>query len=78
MLNGDKTIETRLFEKTELDGPAPYTHVIFRMVKKIRKTGVTDHVMAKLGGRMGPNTSMIDRRLQCSYPLSVKATRIPL
>ena len=57
MLNGDKTIETRLFEKTELDGPAPYTHVIFRMVKQIRKTGVTDHVMAKLGGRMGPFSS---------------------
>ena len=52
MLNGEKTIETRLFEKTELDGPAPYTHVIFRMVKQIRKTGVTDHVMAKLGASL--------------------------
>ena len=51
MLNDEKTIETRLFEKTELKGPAPYTHVIFRMVKQIRKTG-KDHVMAKLGGRM--------------------------
>jgi hypothetical protein len=50
-------IETRLFEKTELDGPAPYTHVIFRMVKQIRKTGVKDHVMAKLGGRIGPFSS---------------------
>ena len=46
-----------MFEKTELDGPAPYTHVIFRMVKQIRKTGVKDHVMAKLGGRMGPFSS---------------------
>jgi len=53
MLNGEKTIETRLCEKTELDGPAPYTHVIFRLVKRIRgRTGA--HVMAKLGGRMGP------------------------
>ena len=49
MLNGGKTIETRLCET--LDGPAPY--VIFRLVKRIRgRTGV--HVMAKLGGRMGP------------------------
>ena len=53
MLNGEKTIETRLCEKTELNGPAPYTHVIFRLVKRIRgRTGA--HVMAKLGGRMGP------------------------
>ena len=53
MLNGEKTIETRLCEKTELDGPAPYTHVIFRLVKRIRgRTGA--HVMSKLGGRMGP------------------------
>jgi len=32
MLNDGKTIETRLFEKTELHGPAPYTHVLFRLV----------------------------------------------
>lgn len=57
MLNGHKTIETRLFEKTELGGPASYTHVIFRMVKRIRKACMKDHVMAKLGGRMGPFNS---------------------
>ena len=45
MLNGEKTIETRLKDK--------YTHVIVRMVKRIRKAGVKDHVIARLGGRMG-------------------------
>jgi hypothetical protein len=29
MLNGEKSIETHLFEKTKLDGPSPYTNVIF-------------------------------------------------
>ncbi len=56
MHNGQNTIETRLFEKTELesllDGPVPYTHVIFRIFKRIRKANVKDYVMAKLGGRM--------------------------
>ncbi len=55
MLNGGKTIETRLYEKTELDGSVPFTNVIFRLVKRIRcRKGV--HVMAKLssGCRMGP------------------------
>ncbi len=53
-----KTIETRLFEKTELGEPSPCTHVIFRMIKRIRKTSVRDHVMAaKLCGRMGQFSS---------------------
>ena len=46
-LNGQRTIETRLFEKTALGELAPCTHVIFRMVKRIRKTSMKDHVMAK-------------------------------
>ena len=58
MLNDQRTIETRLFEKTELGELAPRTHVIFRMVQLIRKTRMKDHVMAKLCGRLGPFSSV--------------------
>jgi hypothetical protein len=60
MLNDGKTIEIRLCEKTELDGPAPYTHVLFRLVERIRRAESADvqhHVMAKLAGRLGPFNS---------------------
>jgi hypothetical protein len=53
MLNDEKTIETRLFEKTELHGPVPYTHVLFRLVERIRRTAGAQHhvVMATLSRR---------------------------
>ena len=58
LLSDEKTIEIRLCEKTELDGPAPYTHVLFRLVERIRKAaGVQHHVMARLAGRLGPFSS---------------------
>jgi hypothetical protein len=59
MLNDEKTIETRLFEKTELYGPAPYTHVLFRLVERIRRAAGAQHhvVMATLAGRLGPFSS---------------------
>ena len=59
MLNDGKTIETRLFEKTELHGPAPYTHVFFRLVERIRRAAGAQHhvVMATLAGRLGPFSS---------------------
>jgi hypothetical protein len=58
MLNDKKTIKTRLFEKTELYGPAPYTHVLFRLVERIRRACAQHHVvMAMLAGRLGPFSS---------------------
>jgi hypothetical protein len=59
MLNDKKTIKTRLFEKTELYGPAPYTHVLFRLVERIRRAAGAQHhvVMATLAGRLGPFSS---------------------
>jgi hypothetical protein len=59
MLNDEKSIETRLFEKTELYGPAPYTHVLFRLVERIRRAAGAQHhvVMATLAGRLGPFSS---------------------
>ena len=59
MLNDKKTIETRFFEKLELYGPAPYTHVLFRLVERIRRAAGAQHhvVMATLAGRLGPFSS---------------------
>ena len=67
MLNDKNTIETRLFEKTELYGPAPYTHVLFRLVERIQPKSA-QLVLTVISG-----CRSISERFSCSISTCVAA-----
>ena len=61
MLNGGKNVELRVWRKGVSKRHAQFTHVVFRMVKRLRKMMRLKHlnlmnvnIMARLGQRLGP------------------------
>ena len=61
MLNGGKNVELRVWRKGDPERDLQFTHVIFRMVERLRAMKRLKHlnlrnvnILAKLGERLGP------------------------